>query len=231
MRHGPPLPGRGLAGTRGHLRGVRRQGIVATSMPSTSPSALRRLLAVVRRRWYLAPVVIGALLLVTAAFLFLGTVPIPSPPQSSRVLAFDGQEIASLHGVEDRTIVPLSQISPSLGKAVVATEDRGFYHHSGVSFRGTIRALFTNVREGEVRQGGSTLTQQYVRNAFESVGRKRTLLRKVREATLALKVERSYSKDRILELYLNTVYFGRGAYGAEAAARTYFGKSAKDVTL
>src|SRR5919201_5241552 len=173
-------------------------------MPSTSPSALGRFLTVVRHRWYLAPVVVGALLLLTVAFLFLGTVPIPSPPQSSRVLAFDGQEIASLHGVEDRSIVPLSQISPFLRKAVVATEDRSFYHHSGVSFRGTFRALFPNVREGQLRQGGSTLTPQYVRNAFESVGRKRTVVRKVREAALALKVERSYPKDKILELYLNT---------------------------
>jgi penicillin-binding protein 1A len=200
-------------------------------MPSTSPSALRRVLSTARRRWYLAPLVMGALLLLTMAFLFLGTVPIPSPPQSTRVLAFNGQEIASLHGVEDRTIVPLTQISPFLRKAVVATEDRSFYHHSGVSFRGTMRALFTNVREGEVRQGGSTLTQQYVRNAFESVGRRRTVVRKIREAALALKLERSYSKDKILELYLNTVYFGRGAYGAEAAARTYFAKAARDLTL
>jgi penicillin-binding protein 1A len=200
-------------------------------MPSTPSDAVRNTWSLVRRRWWIAPLAATGLLLLTAVFLFLGTVPIPSPPQSTRVLAADGREIASLHGVEDRTVVPLAEISPYLRKAVVDTEDRNFYRHSGVSLRGTMRALFTNVREGEVRQGGSTLTQQYVRNAFESVGRKRTLLRKVREATLALKLERSYSKDRILELYLNTVYFGRGAYGAEAAARTYFGKAAKDVTL
>jgi membrane peptidoglycan carboxypeptidase len=200
-------------------------------MPPTPPSALRRLFSVMRRRWHLAPLGLVVLLLATVGFLFLGTVPIPSPPQSTQVLAMDGQKIANLHGVEDRTIVRLSRISPFLRKAVVATEDRSFYQHSGVSLRGTIRALFTNVREGEVRQGGSTLTQQYVRNAFESVGRKRTVVRKIREAALALKLERSYPKDRILELYLNTVYFGRGAYGAEAAARTYFGKAAADLTL
>ncbi|MGH2688718.1 MAG: transglycosylase domain-containing protein, partial [Actinomycetota bacterium] len=176
-------------------------------MPSSSLSAVKRLLGVLRRRWYLVLGAAGGLVLATIAFLFVGTVPIPSPPQSTQVLASDGSVIASLHGVEDRTIVPLTRIAPVLRDAVVATEDRGFYEHRGVSARGIARAFFTNVREGGVRQGGSTLTQQYVRNAFESVGRKRSLFRKLREAALAIKVERGNSKDRILELYLNTVYF------------------------
>jgi membrane peptidoglycan carboxypeptidase len=200
-------------------------------MPSSSLSAVTRLFGVVRRRWYLVLGAAGGLVLATIAFLFIGKVPIPSPPQSTQVLASDGQVIASLHGVEDRTLVPLTKISPSLRAAVVATEDRSFYQHKGVSARGIARALFTNVKEGGVHQGGSTLTQQYVRNAFESVGRKRSIFRKLREAAMAIKVERSNSKDKILELYLNTVYFGRGAYGAEAASRAYFGKHAGELSL
>lgn len=153
------------------------------------------------------------------------------PQQSTKVLAADGKLIDTLHGEEDRTLVPLEGIAVPLREAVVATEDRAFFEHSGVSLRAILRAVFTNVRRGEVAQGGSTITQQYVRNQYEEVGRERTVWRKVREAVMAVKVERRYSKNKILEFYLNTVYFGRGAYGAEAAAMTYFKKQAKDLTL
>jgi membrane peptidoglycan carboxypeptidase len=211
--------------------GDRTNRPASTWTPSIRSRRVARGLGFVRRRWNLLLAGAALAFLALPAYLFLGTVPLPSPPQSTTLLASDGQVIGSLRGVEDRVPVPLSKVSPFLPKAVVATEDRTFYEPSGVSIRGVLRAITTNVREGGLTEGGSTITQQYVRNAFASVGRKRSVFRKIREATLAIKVERGSSKEKILELYLNTVYFGRGAYGAEGAARTYFGKPAADLTL
>lgn len=151
--------------------------------------------------------------------------------QSSQVLAIDGQVIATLHGEEDRTIVPLNKMSKYLTRAVVATEDRAFYQHSGVSLKGMVRAARANFQGRQILQGGSTITQQYVRNAFPSIGTQRTVTRKLRESALAVWVEQGSSKREILEKYLNLVYFGRGAYGAEAAARTYFKVPASDLTI
>ncbi|MGH9195468.1 MAG: transglycosylase domain-containing protein, partial [Acidimicrobiia bacterium] len=184
--------------------------------------------------WWIVAAAGAALVVVLAVVFTLGGVLLPeafAPSQSTKILASDGKLIDTLHGEEDRTLVPLDQISVSLREAVVATEDRNFYEHQGVSLRAIFRAVFTNVRRGEVAQGGSTITQQYVRNRYEEVGRERTIFRKIREAVMAVKVERRYSKPKILEFYLNTVYFGRGAYGAEAAAMTYFKKQAKDLTV
>ena len=152
------------------------------------------------------------------------------PAQSSKVLADDGQVIATLHGEENRTIVPLNEISPFLRIATLATEDREFYQHKGMSLRGTIRAARANFEGGDIVQGGSTITQQLARNTIPSIGRERTYSRKVKEIYWAMQLERHMSKDQILERYLNTVYFGRGAYGAEAAARTYFKVSAAELT-
>ena len=166
---------------------------------------------------------------------FLTKVPLPEAvpeAQSSFVYGSDGQVIGSFHGEQNRTIVPLSSMSRHLKEAVVATEDRNFYTHRGVSVNGIIRAAFTNLKDGEISQGASTITQQYARTFSGSdIGRQRTFTRKIREATLAVKIERKYSKPKILEFYLNTVYFGRGAYGAEAAAQTYFKKPASQLDL
>ncbi|CAN5883020.1 hypothetical protein BH23ACT12_BH23ACT12_06700 [soil metagenome] len=167
------------------------------------------------------------------ALIWLVGLPIPQIPpsaQSSRVLAADGKVIGTLHGEENRTLVPLEQISPHLKLAVVSIEDRTFFDHSGFSLRGTIRAARANWEGGRIVQGGSTITQQYVRQAFPKVGTDRTFTRKLKEAFWAIKLERQSSKDEILEHYLNTVYFGRGAYGAEAAARTYFKVSSAELT-
>ncbi|HEX2149716.1 MAG TPA: transglycosylase domain-containing protein [Actinomycetota bacterium] len=167
------------------------------------------------------------------AVIWLAGVPIPEIPpsaQSSRVLAADGQLIGTLHGEENRTVVPLDRISHHLKLAVVSIEDRTFFDHSGFSLRGTIRAARANWEGGRIVQGGSTITQQYVRQAFPSIGTDRTFARKLKEAFWAVKLERQSSKEEILEHYLNTVYFGRGAYGAEAAARTYFKVSSADLT-
>ncbi|MBW3562816.1 MAG: penicillin-binding protein [Actinobacteria bacterium] len=171
-------------------------------------------------------------LILVFAYLFV-SVPLPEDIASSatRVLDRNGEEIGVLSPVAKRQDVELSALPEYVPQAVMAAEDRNFYEHSGISVRGTVRALFTNVRAGEIEQGGSTITQQYIKNAAEAVGTERTFARKGKEAVLALKMERQYSKDEILEHYLNTVYLGRGAHGFEAAAQTYFNGPAHAITL
>jgi membrane carboxypeptidase/penicillin-binding protein len=119
----------------------------------------------------------------------------------------------------------------SIRQAVVAAEDRRFYEHGGVSIGGIVRALTTDVGAGDAMQGGSTITQQYARNAFDQIGTARTVSRKLKEALLAVRLENQYSKEQILDDYLNTVYFGRGAYGIEAAAQAYFNVPARTLTI
>ena len=146
-----------------------------------------------------------------------------APPlaQTSQLLDRHGTPITTFHADEDRKIIPLDQMPEHLRQAVIATEDHDFYEHGGISPVGIVRALWTNVTKGELVEGGSTITQQYVKQVF--TGADRTLTRKLKEALLAVKLESEYSKDEILEKYLNTIYFGHGAYGVEAAAQTYWG--------
>ena len=125
--------------------------------------------------------------------------------------------------------VRLVDLPPYLPAAVLATEDRRFYSHCGVDLRGVARALYVNAKEGDMVQGGSTITQQVAKNLFLTP--ERSLHRKGQEMLLALWLERTFTKDQILELYLNRVYFGAGAYGVDAAAKKYFGRSARDVTI
>ncbi|MBZ4672884.1 MAG: penicillin-binding protein [Deferribacteraceae bacterium] len=132
-------------------------------------------------------------------------------------------------GKERRYPVKFEQIPLYLKQAVIAVEDSRFYEHGGVDFLGILRAFFTNIKAGRVVEGGSTLTQQLVKVIYLTPERK--LKRKVKEAILAYKIDNYLSKDKILEIYLNEVYFGRGAYGVEAAARNYFGKSVSELTL
>lgn len=163
----------------------------------------------------------------------LMTAPLPEmqkPAESSKMLAADEQVIATLHGEENRTIVPLEEISPQLQVALVSTEDREFYEHRGMSLKAIIRAARANLKGGEIQQGGSTITQQLVRNTMPDIGKDRTYIRKMKEIFWAIRLEQEMSKPEIMERYLNTVYFGRGAYGAEAAARTYFKVSAAELT-
>jgi penicillin-binding protein 1A len=141
-------------------------------------------------------------------------------PQTSKVLAHDGTVLAELHAEENRQDVALDAVDPDLVRAVVAVEDRRFFLHAGIDVPAIARAAVANLEEGEIEQGGSTITQQYVKNTM--TGPARTLDRKLREALLAWQLEERYSKVEILERYLNTVYFGRGAYGVHAAAETYF---------
>jgi membrane peptidoglycan carboxypeptidase len=143
-------------------------------------------------------------------------------------LLYSNNKVMARFGV-NRVIVPLDQVSEPAQKAVLAAEDRDFYSEPGISVKGIGRALVTNVKGGEVSQGGSTITQQYAKNAF--LTQERTYTRKVKEVFLAVKMTRTVSKDKILEDYLNTIYFGRGAFGIEAAAQTYFGVRAEQLTV
>jgi 1A family penicillin-binding protein len=141
----------------------------------------------------------------------------------------DGRMIAELHGAENRVLVSSDQIAPMMKQATVAVEDERFYQHHGIDVEGVARALVMDIKAGAVVQGGSTITAQYVKNAY--IGGERSVARKVREAYLSWQLEDRWSKDQILTQYLNTVYFGAGAYGVEAASRTYFHKSAAKLTL
>ena len=181
----------------------------------------------------LAIVLGGAILGLTYAFARIPLPPDIELPSSAEVYDVKGRLIGTYSGEIRRFILEeeaMSKVPEFVGEAVIAAEDRDFYDHSGVSVRGIVRAAWANVTGGEIAQGGSTITQQYVKNAVLQ-DPERTITRKVKEAVLAIKLERRYSKAEILSFYLNTIYLGRGAYGIEAAARSYFDKSAKDLTL
>jgi membrane peptidoglycan carboxypeptidase len=148
---------------------------------------------------------------------------------NSLVYGANGSLIGVLPAVENRTAVARGAISPWMPKATVAIEDRRFYQHGGIDPVGILRALVADVSAGHIVQGGSTITQELVRNLYLS--RDKTLQRKVVEACLAVKLARAWSKDRILTAYLNDVYYGNHAYGVEAAAETYFSVPASRLTL
>jgi len=138
--------------------------------------------------------------------------------------------VCTVEGDEDRRVVPLNQISTQMQQGMLAAEDHHFYEHHGVNPMSIMRATLTNLQAGKVKEGGSTITQQLIKNLFfEDQGR--TMDRKVKEAFMSYEVERRYSKDRILEMYLNQVYFGHGGYGIERAAQRYFDRSAASLSL
>ena len=178
--------------------------------------------------WVLALI---ALIMVASVVAFYTLTNVPRPeditlPQVATIEYSDGSVMARI-GTENRTIVPLSKVPVPVRYAVVAAEDRGFYSEPGVSIKGTLRAAISDLTGGDT-QGGSGITQQYVKNAY--LNSSRTVSRKLRELAIAVKLSRNYSKDQILEFYLNTVYFGRGAYGIEAAAETYFNETSDKLT-
>ncbi|MDQ5821283.1 MAG: PBP1A family penicillin-binding protein, partial [Actinomycetota bacterium] len=146
------------------------------------------------------------------------------------VYARDGSLLGSIPAERNREPVPRSKISPWMSRATVAIEDRRYYEHGGVDAVGIARALYEDVSAGKVVQGGSTIPQQLVRNLYP-VSRERTIQRKLKEACLAVKLSRSWSKQRILTSYMNQVYYGNHAYGIEAAAQTYFSVPARRLTL
>jgi penicillin-binding protein 1A len=197
-----------------------------------------------RRRWIrllLVPLVVilavGVLAAGVSAFWVLTILPrsLPSvtqlesfePSVGSKIYDENDEQITEFH-VERRIFVSLSQMPPTLKEAVLATEDARFYSHFGVDPIGIARAIYQNFRRGRIVEGGSTITQQLAKVLFLTPDR--SLDRKLKEAVLAVELERRYSKDRILEMYLNQIYFGHGAFGVEAAARTFFGKGVSELT-
>lgn len=156
-------------------------------------------------------------------------VALPEIAQRSIVLDRDGETLAVLAGEENRKVVPLADVPVVTRNAVLAIEDAHFWGHNGVALGGLVRALLTNVRAGSVRQGGSTITQQLVKNVI--VGGERSIDRKIREAKLAIALEKRMTKREILELYMNETYFGNGVYGIGTAAEYYFGKRVTELTL
>ena len=155
-------------------------------------------------------------------------------PQTSKLYDAAGKLITTFHGAKDRTVVDIEAVPDHVQEAVVAIEDERFYAHDGVDLKGVARALAHNLTSDEGIQGGSTITQQYVKNRIIAPGEETapdTLKRKIDEAALARQIETRLSKSEILERYLNTVYFGNGAYGIQAAAETYFGRPAKKLSI
>ncbi|MDQ4025093.1 MAG: transglycosylase domain-containing protein [Actinomycetota bacterium] len=153
--------------------------------------------------------------------------------QSSKIFDARGRLITTLHRGQNRTNVTLDQIPQFLQDAVIAIEDERFYEHGGVDLKAIIRAALANAASGAIEQGGSTITQQYVKNVIISPNEiaEQTIDRKLQEAALARQIEKKLSKEEILERYLNTVYFGQGAYGVQAASKTFFGKSVWHLKL
>ncbi len=172
------------------------------------------------------------LVLIAGLFWYASTIELPpdsTNPQTSFVYDTNGNELASFSAGEDRTDIALTDIPKVTRDAVLASEDRTFYSHRGVDPLGIVRAVYRGVRKQGVQQGGSTITQQYVKITY--TGRERSYKRKVREAILAVKLEQRLSKDEILTRYLNSAYFGRGAEGIQAGARAHFDKDAANLTL
>ncbi|MGB8331930.1 MAG: transglycosylase domain-containing protein, partial [Polyangiales bacterium] len=190
-------------------------------------------------RWRLEHILIGVIVLASGLMFsayryFARDLPSTSrlemmePTLKTQVFGSDSSVVGE-YFVEDRALVPLEDLPPYMVDAFISIEDRKFYSHWGVDLFGIARAVVTNLRRGERVQGGSTITQQLGRNLFDMFDD--TLTRKIKEAMLAMRIERAYSKDEILEMYLNQIYFGAGAHGVEAAAQTFFGKDAKDLTI
>ena len=210
--------------------------------------AQKRRLRVQKRRRRHAALVAGTLTLIVAAIAAVGfggaaafeascslseLRPVSTGPQggpaNSFVYAANGSLLGAIPAEKNRQPVPLSRVSPWMAKATVAIEDKRFYRHGGVDYKGIIRAAIKDLRAGKVVQGGSTITQQLVRNLY--ISRQRTFKRKLKEACLAIKLARAKSKDWILGAYMNAVYYGNHAYGIEAAAQTYFSRRASTLTL
>jgi penicillin-binding protein 1A len=187
---------------------------------------------------------VGVAVFLMYAFAFLVMVLVllwanPQLPDVERIEAFKPPQATTLydrHGrviyqffEERREYVPLNEISPALRDAFISLEDRRFYRHWGIDIRRTFTSFLVNLLSFRIRQGGSTITQQLARNMF--LGHERTIKRKILEFALALKLEATFTKDEILERYLNQIYFGEGVYGVQSASRFFFGKNAKDVDI
>ena len=178
---------------------------------------------------------IGALILGIAVFLVaqklpnVETISTYIPNETTKIYSMDGVILADLHQEENRTFIPIEDISPNVLKTVIAVEDTDFYKHHGINIKGIFRATFKNLVLGKFSEGASTITQQLARNLF--LNQKKRISRKIAEILLAIEIERKYTKTEILELYLNEVYWGHNAYGIESASTMFFGKPAKDLSI
>ncbi|MFH1461180.1 MAG: PBP1A family penicillin-binding protein [Patescibacteria group bacterium] len=183
--------------------------------------------------------IIGVLTVIIITAYFAKDLPDPTKIEdreiieSTKIYDRTGQIVLyDIHGEEKRTIIPLEEIPQFIKEATIAIEDDNFYHHIGLDWKGILRAAWANLTNQRIAQGGSTITQQFIKNAYLGGPQSaRTFARKIKEAILALLMERKYSKDEILGFYLNQVPYGSNAYGIEAASQTFFNKSAKDLTL
>lgn len=181
-------------------------------------------------------IVITVVAVAYGAFLFNGLPPLsslenPKTDLATKIYSEDGELIDQLF-IENRTIVSIDAIPKDLINALIATEDRKFYKHWGIDADRIMKAFFKNIMSFSIKEGASTITQQLARNLYRSeIGQAISLTRKLREAITAVQIEKTYTKEEIMLLYLNQVYFGRGAYGVEAAAKTFFDKSVTDLTL
>lgn len=195
------------------------------------------------RRGWLRLLLKAGLMAAILGFVFFGSVfayysfTLPSPerllrrevPESTKIFDRNQKQLYEVYGEAKRTIIPLDQIPDYAKEAAIAVEDKDFYRHGGISFVGIIRAVVINALTFSKRQGGSTITQQFVRNAV--LTREKAYTRKIKEVILSLQLERRYKKDEILQLYFNEIPYGSNAYGIQAASQTFFGKAARDLTL
>ncbi|MGY1681357.1 transglycosylase domain-containing protein [Geodermatophilus sp. SYSU D01176] len=224
---GRPPAGRGARTTASRsgpaAKGARPAGKAARTMKQRRKRRLKALLGALAGAFVLLGVFVGVVYATTE-------VPDPSSVQNAQttvVYYADGTTEMARLGAENRTNVPLAEVSEPAREAILAAENRSFYTDPGISATGIVRAAWNNLTGGST-QGGSTITQQYVKNAF--LTSEQTFSRKFQELFLAVKLDNEYEKNEILENYLNTIYFGRGAYGIEAAANTYFGVPASQLT-
>ena len=214
------------------MNGKRRAAGPPVTKKATRPRTRKQKLKRVGK-WFLVVGLVGALV-AAASFVFLyQTIDIPSPnedfqTEASLVYYSNGETELGRYATQNRDIISLKEMPQSIQDAVVAAENRTFWTDRGIDPKGILRAAFSNAR-GNTRQGASTITQQYVKILY--LTQEQTLKRKVKEAFLSLKIHRQQSKSEILEGYLNTIYFGRGAYGVQAAAQAYFDVPAKELDL
>ncbi len=215
------------------LKPRRRGGAVPPPAPPTPPTE-RAKPRLKKLRFLFVLLGLGVLGLVSMVFGMMAAVSQDLPAiynfaqykasKNSEVFDASGEPIGTLTSDQNKILLTSGQISPNIKNAVVSIEDSRFYEHNGVDFQGIGRALVKDILSQSAAQGASTITEQFVKNALEAEG-SRTVFEKFREAALAYRLERHWTKDKILTEYLNTIYFGEGAYGIEAAARTYFGKA------
>ncbi|MGH2678729.1 MAG: transglycosylase domain-containing protein, partial [Actinomycetota bacterium] len=210
-------------------RHVRRH---APARRPTRPPGKRHFL--IRFWWLWAVPIAGAAILIGSLAYVYARLPLNlniSQEQTSYLYSTDGRLLTTFEAGVDRTAINFNQMPVVLLQAVIAAEDEDFYEHSGVDMMAIVRAAWSNLTGGQIEQGASTITQQYVRNVFPEVGTEVTIERKIKEILLAIKLERALPKNEILRRYMNTVYLGKGAYGVEAAAEAYFGVSARALNL